>query len=132
MSCTCLICKRKSPLDGMFYYINQKISETKKVRVSLNLVCLECGDMLKEHIRINYEEEILNPRQEKEASKNLLEGIHERMKYARLLLEECKNIPQSVFYSATVNEILLKAEKAIEQGDTIAMLKVYTELGEIN
>ena len=57
---------------------------------------------------------------------NLIEGLQEEMNSSRELLKEYEAIGSSGIFGATfIKNDIAMAERAIAQGDTIEMLRIY-------
>ena len=60
---------------------------------------------------------------------NLIEGIHKEMERARELLEQYESIgPAGMFGATFIKDAIRRAEKAIEGGEAVDMVKIYSEL----
>ena len=59
---------------------------------------------------------------------NLLEGLLKQLNRNREILKLYEDIPSGAFGAAMIRESILVAEKAIVDGDTVAMLRAYKEL----
>ncbi len=62
---------------------------------------------------------------------NLMEGLTNELKRNKELLKMYEALgPVGNFGAAFIREDILRAEKAIREGDTVAMLRVFTSLKE--
>ena len=59
---------------------------------------------------------------------NLIEGTMIEIKRCRELIEVYKEIPTGGFAIAMIEQAIFKAEKAIGEGDTVAMVRCCKEL----
>jgi hypothetical protein len=63
---------------------------------------------------------------------NLIEGIHQEMNRARELAKLYDDIgPAGAFGNAIIEDTIKRAEKAIESGEAVDMVKIYAELKEL-
>ncbi len=63
---------------------------------------------------------------------NLMQGLQEEISRNKMLWNEYKKIPGGVFGAAFILKDIEDAEKAIAEGDTIAMINVLKVLQEHN
>ena len=59
---------------------------------------------------------------------NLLEGLAKQLTRNREILKLYEEIPEGVFGAAMIRESILSGEKAMADGDTVAMLRAYKDL----
>lgn len=65
-----------------------------------------------------------------EESKNIIQGLLEEIARNRELLKEYERIPEGIFGVAVIKHTIARAELAMAQGDTIAMIIEYQNLKE--
>lgn len=63
---------------------------------------------------------------------NIIEGLQEEMTRNREILKFYEEIPQGAFGAMMIKKDIADAEKAIAEGDTLAMIRVYESLKETN
>ena len=61
---------------------------------------------------------------------NLIEGLNQQLKRNRKILTMYEEIPTGAFGAAMIKKDIAVAEKAITDGDTVAMLRAYKALEE--
>ena len=61
---------------------------------------------------------------------NLMEGLLSEMNRCRDLLKEYEKIPAGVFGAMMIKQDILRAEKAIGEGDIVEMVKAFKTLRE--
>ncbi len=59
---------------------------------------------------------------------NLMEGLLKQLGRNREILKQYEDIPEGVFGAAMIRESILAAEKAMIDGDAVAMLRAYKGL----
>ncbi len=65
-------------------------------------------------------------------SKSLGEAFPEEQARLRILLGYGKEIgPAGAFYCAVIEDVLQRADRAAIEGDTIAMIRIFKEMPEI-
>ena len=63
---------------------------------------------------------------------NIIEGIHKEMERARELVKLYEEIGAAgMFGKAAIENTIKRAEKAIESGEAVDMVKIYVELKEL-
>ena len=61
---------------------------------------------------------------------DLLQGLEKELARNREILEMYKEIPTGVFGATMIQMAIDKADKAIADGDVVAMMAAYSELKE--
>jgi hypothetical protein len=65
-----------------------------------------------------------------EPAQNLIEGLRQELDRNRELVKIYDSIPTGKFGSVMIGLDIKEAERAIEEGDTVAMIRVYKALCE--
>ena len=61
---------------------------------------------------------------------NLIKGINEELRRNRELLKMYEEIPQGAFGATMIRQSIEKAEKSLENGDIVEMVKCLKDLQE--
>ena len=67
----------------------------------------------------------------KKKSKTLIEAIHQEMNRCRESIKECDLIPMGFLWSSVIQQVIIMAEKAIEEDDAIKILVAYERLKKV-
>jgi hypothetical protein len=59
---------------------------------------------------------------------NLIEGLQKEIQRNRNLVKIYNEVPKGVFASIMINQDIVDAERAMAEGDTIAMIRLFETL----
>lgn len=62
---------------------------------------------------------------------NLIDGLNEELERARELLKVYEGIPTGGFGAVVIRQTIKHAERSMQLGDTVEMLKAYGELKKL-
>lgn len=76
--------------------------------------------------------EIKMPSTEGESTQNLIEGLFAEMNRVRLIIKVYEETPAGNFAASLMKISIKECEKAIANGDVVAMVKSYQDLTDYN